>query len=140
MTRRAVAPSVVLAAALAASAALASIAPAVAPARRHRTVLPPPELAHSLSIDEFEFRLRASKTVVAAGSVRIRGYNRGEDDHNLVVVDRRGRVYHAELKPGESAVLTPTLTPGRYKLFCSLQAGTPDSHELLGMRFVLTVR
>jgi len=32
------------------------------------------------------------------------------------------------------------LTPGRYKLFCSLQAGTPQSHELLGMRFVLTVR
>ena len=138
MTRRTVTPSAVLAVTL---AALAAFAPALAPAaRRHRTVLPPPELARSLSVDEFEFRLRASKTVVAAGPVRIRGYNRGEDDHNLVIVDRRGRVHHTDLKPGESAVLTPTLAPGRYKLFCSLQAGTPDSHELLGMRFVLTVR
>jgi len=138
VTRRATARSTLLAGAVLALTALATATPAAA--RLHRTVLPPPELARSLSVDEFEFRLRASKVVVAAGPVRIRAYNRGQDDHNLVIVDRRGRPHHADLKPGENAVLTPVLTPGRYKLFCSLQAGTPQSHELLGMRFVLTVR
>jgi plastocyanin len=32
------------------------------------------------------------------------------------------------------------VTPGTYKVICSLFAGTPESHEAKGMRATLTVR
>jgi hypothetical protein len=123
---------------LAALLAGGAVADAESP-RRHRLHLPTAELGRSLSVDEFEFALRPSKLAVAAGRVRIRVYNRGEDDHNLVVVTRDGKRHAVELQPATSGVVTPRLARGRYKLFCSLYEGTPQSHEARGMRFVLTV-
>jgi uncharacterized cupredoxin-like copper-binding protein len=78
--------------------------------------------------------------VVAAGVVKLRVYNRGEDDHDLVIVDAAGQAHVLALKPGGDGVLTPKLTPGRYRLFCSLQAGTPESHEDRGMWTTLDAR
>jgi hypothetical protein len=133
--RRAAAAAVLLAGALA-------LAPAAA-GRQRRPHLPPPPappLARTLTVDEFEWALRPSKRVVAAGPVRLRVYNRGEDDHNLVLVDAVGVAHVAALKPGDEAVMTPRLAPGRYRLICSLQAGTPESHEDRGMWFTLDAR
>ena len=117
---------------------LASAAP---PEQRwHRVVLPPPILPRALSVDTFEFYLKASKTTVAAGGVRFNVYNRGEDDHDLAIVTRDGVVHRVDVLVEESALLTVSLTPGTYKVYCSLFAGTPSSHEDLGMRFLLRVR
>ena len=108
--------------------------------RIHRTTLPPPDLPHTLAIDEFEFFLRPSQRTVAAGEITMRIYNRGEDDHNLVVVAGDGTEYRVDVKTGESEVLKPILTPGNYQVYCDLFAGTPQSHFDLGMVFDLEVR
>jgi len=111
--------------------------------RKHRPVMPPvaePPLANALAVDEFEFILRPSKRVVAAGTVRINIYNRGEDDHNLVVVAADGTEYRTDIGPLESGRIEPVLTPGNYEVFCDLFAGTPESHYDLGMVFDLEVR
>jgi hypothetical protein len=136
--RRAVVTGAVLT--LAATAAAAGPADAV---RRHRAHRPPaaaPPLARALAVDESEWALRPSKRVVAAGVVRLRVYNRGEDDHNLVLVDAAGEAHVILLEPGTDGVLTPRLAPGSYRLFCSLQAGTPESHEDKGMWSTLDAR
>jgi hypothetical protein len=127
-------------AALVVTAAAGAGGPVSAAARTHRLHLPTPPLAHALSVDELEWALRPSKSVVAAGGVRIRVYNRGEDDHDLELVDADGNVNVVVLKPGTTDVMTPRLEPGRYRLFCSLQAGTPESHEARGMVTTLEVR
>ncbi|MFQ5426816.1 MAG: hypothetical protein ACE5EV_07025 [Gaiellales bacterium] len=107
--------------------------------RTHRPKLPPPDLPNTMAIDEFEFFLRPSKRTVAAGQIRMRVYNRGEDDHNLVVVAKDGTEYRTDVRTGESGVLEPVLTPGRYEVYCDLFAGTPRSHRDLGMVFELVV-
>ncbi len=59
---------------------LVAAASAVAAPRLHRTKLPPPPpLPTSLAIDETEWKVVPSKTVVAAGRVTLRVYNRGMD-------------------------------------------------------------
>jgi hypothetical protein len=127
-----------LAAALAAPAADAPVI-----ARVHRLHLPPapaPVLATGLAVDEGEWYVRGSQIVVAAGSVHLRIYNRGQDDHDLTFVDADDQPHSVYLKPGADATLDVTLRPGTYKLFCSLFAGTKDSHEDLGMHTTLTAR
>lgn len=108
--------------------------------RRHRIKLPEAELPRALTVDESEWALRPSKRVVAAGTVRIRVYNRGQDDHNLVLHDRDGTPHVVSLKPKESGTITARLGPGTTTLICSLFAGTPESHEALGMTTTLRVR
>lgn len=113
---------------------LVAAASAVAAPRLHRTKLPPPPpLPTSLAVDEGEWVVRPSKTVVAAGEVSIRVYNRGMDDHDLTLVDAAGTAHQVFLGPGEQGSIRATLTPGVWKLYCSLFAGTPSSHETLGM-------
>ncbi len=109
-------------------------ASAVAAPRLHRTKLPPPlPLPTSLAVDEGEFVVIPSKRVVAAGEVTLRVYNRGMDDHDLTLVDAAGITHQVYLGPGDSNSIRATLTPGTWKLYCSLFAGTPSSHEALGM-------
>ena len=108
--------------------------------RRHRIRLPEPQLPSGLTVDETEFALRPSKTVVAAGTVRLRVYNRGEDDHNLVVHESDGTPHIVSLRPAEAGTISVRLAPGSYTLVCNLFAGTPDSHEAKGMTTTLTVR
>jgi hypothetical protein len=130
-----------LGAALALLLLVPTLAHGATPERVRRPKLPPPPpLPRALAVDEFEFFLKASRTRVGAGVVTIRVYNRGEDDHNIVLVDKQGLVHHADLKPGAKAVLTPTLSRGTYVLYCDLFAGTKDSHYDLGMRVTLEVR
>lgn len=124
------------------AAALAALlgGPQAGAERRHRIRLPEPQLPTGLTVDETEFALRPSKTIVAAGTVRLRVYNRGEDDHNLVVHDKGGTPHIVSLRPAEAGTISVRLTPGTYSLVCNLFAGTPDSHEAKGMRTTLTVR
>jgi hypothetical protein len=114
--------------------ALLAAGGAVAAPRIHRTTLPPPvALPSSLAVDEDEWTVTPSKRLVAAGTVKIQAYNRGMDDHDLTLVDSTGTTLRVALAPSASGELTAQLTPGRYKLYCSLFSGTPASHETLGM-------
>ena len=120
---------------------LIAAASAVAAPRLHRTKLPPPlPLPTSLAVDEGEYVVVPSKKVVAAGPVTFRIYNRGMDDHDLTLVDAAGGGHTLYLPPGESGSLQVTLPPGTWKLYCSLFAGTPSSHEALGMAAYVTAR
>lgn len=109
-------------------------AAAVAAPRIHRVKLPPPvALPTTLAVDEDEWFVRPSKRVVAAGVVTLRVTNRGMDDHDLAVLDADGVLHRIDLGPGASGTVRARLTPGLWKLYCSLFAGTPESHELFGM-------
>jgi plastocyanin len=111
--------------------------------RQHRLHVPPPvapTLPSSLAVDENEYTLRPSQIVLAAGQVKINVYNRGMDDHDLTVVDGAGATQQIAVKPGESGTLVVALKPGSYRLFCSLFAGTPQSHDALGMHNTVEVR
>jgi hypothetical protein len=159
MTRRGIQPAVIAAIAAVvipvASFAAALIAgPAnaanVIAARRppsHRLHRAGPPLPTSLTVDEQEYSIILSEAVVAAGNVRFTIYNRGQDEHNLVIQRPdllthhpdflRGPVY---LTPGDSATKTVRLTKGTYLLYCSMFMGTPQSHYAMGMHTLLTVR
>ena len=120
---------------------LLAAATAVAAPRIHRLRLPPPPpLPTSLAVDEDEWTVIPSKRVVAAGPITMRVYNRGMDDHDLSLVDATGTLHRVDLAPGASAEIRATLTPGTWKLWCSLFAGTPESHELFGMVSTIEAR
>lgn len=126
-------PALRLTLALVCLAGLAASSALAAP-RLHRTTLPPPvALPRSLAVDESEWLVRPSRALVAAGDVTFRIYNRGMDDHDLSVIDGAGALRQVPLAAGGEATLTVALPPGRYRLYCSLFAGTPESHEALGM-------
>jgi hypothetical protein len=121
-------------------ATLSATLAAPAASRRHRLHLAPPELPRSLTVDEKEWTVQLSKTLVAAGVVRIQAYDRGQDSHNVVVVGSSGALGTVSLAPGTSGTIIANLPPGTYQLLCSLYAGTPQSHEALGMHATLRVR
>jgi hypothetical protein len=130
--------------------ALLVLALAVAPGaagsagqRLHRLHVPPPlapVLPQSIALDEFEWGIRGTHLEIAAGQLRIHVYNRGMDDHDLAVVDARGVLHTVPLASGADAVLDVDVAAGPVKLFCSLFAGTPDSHEAKGMVFNVTAK
>ena len=105
--------------------------------RVHRLHVPPPPasvLPQSIALDEFEWGIRGTHLEIAAGQLRIHVYNRGMDDHDLTMVDGAGALQTVPLMAnGGQGRLVVNLAPGRYKLYCSLFAGTPDSHEERGM-------
>jgi plastocyanin len=145
--RRAVATTAAAVAAVSLLAAVAVASPTTDGVLRvHRLILPTPPLAHDLTVDESEYEVVPSESVVGAGRVTFEAYDRGQDAHNLTLQGPvtasgdgkiRGQVY---MQPGASATIVARLQPGRYKLYCSLFAGTPQSHEMLGMLSYITVR
>jgi hypothetical protein len=62
------------------------------------------------------------------------------DDHDLAVVDAHGQLHQVPLASGADAILNIDVAAGPVKLFCSLFAGPPDSHEAKGMLFGVTAR
>ena len=134
MTRRRTVALVALTALLLAGAGTTAVG-----ARKHRLQIPPrPAFPRALSVDETEYQLNPSRTVVSSGRVRINVYNRGMDDHDLVVYDAAGASLGASvLLPGAADEIVVTLPPGDYRVVCSLFAGSPVSHETLGMVFTL---
>lgn len=102
-----------------------------------------------------DFRVSAPKRV-PAGTVELRGHNRGPDTHELVLVraddgalplrrdgttvdedaledDEVGEI--EDLEPGHSETLRAHLKPGRYLLFCNM-----SGHYLGGMHRRLVVQ
>jgi hypothetical protein len=128
-------------------AAVATAAPANGGVPRpHRLLLPTPPLPRSLTVDESEYTVVPSERVVGSGTVTFQVYDRGQDEHNLTVQGPvthtgagrvRGQVW---MKSGGMATIVAKLPPGKYKLYCSMFAGTPQSHEMLGMNTLITVR
>jgi hypothetical protein len=94
---------------------------------------PPPPLPRTVAVDETEYSIGLSRTVVGSGEVTFNVWNRGEDEHDLAVVDADGVVRTVDVPSLESRTLVVRLAPGRSKLYCSLFAGTAASHEALGM-------
>jgi hypothetical protein len=94
---------------------------------------PAPPLPRTVAVDENEYSVGLSRTLVGAGQVTFNVYNRGMDDHDLAVVDANGVLQTIAVPPRETRSLTVQLAPGRTKVYCSLFAGTPASHETLGM-------
>jgi hypothetical protein len=111
--------------------------------RIHRLHVPPPParvLPQSIALDEFEWGIRGTHLEIAAGRLQIHVYNRGMDDHDLAVVDAQGVLHTVPLASGADAVLDVDVAAGPVKLFCSLFAGTSDSHEAKGMVFNVTAK
>jgi len=123
------------------SVAILGAGTAVALPRVHRPRLPPPPpLPQAVAFDEREWSITASRNVVAAGKVRVRVDNRGEDDHDLVLIEKDGTVHREYLEPGEGATFRADLAPGAYRVVCTLFAGTPESHEGRGMWTVIRAK
>ena len=118
-----------------------------------------PATAHTAGatarVTEYDFHISVSPTRVPAGRVSLSVYNRGPENHELIVV----RLGHAPiplradgitvneeklqpstiggLEPGQPGVtreLRLKLKPGRYELFCNM-----SGHYLGGMHTELTV-
>src|SRR6266849_4052079 len=91
----------------------------------------------AVGVGEREFRISVYRPVVAPGALRLNVTNRGEDVHDLVVLDRRGRRVAAsgEIGAGARATIRVTLLrAGTYRLLC-----TRDDHAARGMRARLRV-
>jgi hypothetical protein len=98
----------------------------------------PPVLPSFVSVAAREFSLTLSRPLVGAGSVRVELRNSGEDPHNLVVSPEGSHsplASFSTLDPGLYERRTVSLTPGRYRLWCSL-----EGHEALGMSVTLGVQ
>jgi plastocyanin len=128
------------------SAAALAVAPVAAaaiavhsPSRHHLHAAGPP-LPRSLSVDEHEWSVIPSERVVAAGIVHFTDYNRGQDEHDLVIKGPGGTTRPVYVEPGQSATIVARLRPGTYTLYCSMFMGTPQSHYALGMHTLITVR
>lgn len=100
---------------------------------------PAPALPRTVAVDEAEYSIGLSRTLVGAGEVTFNVYNRGMDDHDLAVVDADGNVQTVAVPPRETRSLLVRLVPGRTRVYCSLFGGTPASHEALGMATALDV-
>ena len=55
------------------------------------------------------------------------------DEHDLAVVDANGVLQVVSVPSRETRSLVAQLGVGRVRIYCSLFAGTPASHEALGM-------
>jgi hypothetical protein len=100
----------------------------------HHTASPPP--ARLLAFAS-EYRLGTSRASAPAGVLVAQLKNNGEDDHDLAVRNRRGRVVATTgvVHHGGLGRLRVRLKPGRYVLLCTIA-----DHEARGMRAVLVVR
>ena len=98
---------------------------------------PGPVLPGRLGVRADEFSYILSRPTVTAGEVIVELENRGEDPHNLNLArtDSTGTpLTIAEIGPLARATGRFTLTPGSYRLWCSL-----PQHEEWGMTAALTV-
>jgi plastocyanin len=83
-----------------------------------------------------EYRLAPQRIEAPAGRLVVSVRNRGVLEHRLAI--GRGRFAlgrSGTLPPGGGATLTARLSPGRYRLFCTL-----SNHDTLGMYGSLVVR
>jgi hypothetical protein len=96
-------------------------------------------LPRTVAVDETEYSIGLSRSLVGAGEVTFNVYNRGMDDHDLALVDANGSVQVVSVPSRESRSLVAQLRVGQVRIYCSLFAGTAASHEALGMSTVIDV-
>ena len=98
---------------------------------------PPRPAATAVGVGEREFRISVYRPVVAPGALRLNVANRGEDVHDLVVFDGRGRrvAGSGDIAAGARATIRVKLRRGTYHLLC-----TRDDHAARGMRTRLQVQ
>lgn len=123
-----------------ATAAILPLVATPASGAPHHLHLPPTNLPRSLTVDEREWAVQPSETVIAAGRVHLQGYDRGMDDHDMQLIGPHGVIDTVYMTPGSTAGMTVNLAPGHYQLICSLYEGTPESHYAKGMHAWITVR
>jgi plastocyanin len=118
---------------LAATGVVALLLPAATADARRRTPVPARML-----VEAREFSLTLSRSTLAAGPAVVQLVNQGEDGHDLRIEragGRGGARAIRETRPGDTALWRGRLTPGRYKLYCSL-----PGHAAAGMRATVRVR
>jgi plastocyanin len=92
--------------------------------------------ASTVTVRLSEWKVELSRTAIGPGPVTFIARNTGTIPHQFEV-EGKGTEKQTELiQPGDSAVLTVTLSPGRYEIYCPVGEG---SHEKLGMRADLRV-
>lgn len=89
-----------------------------------------------LQVTEVEYRLLLSRGIVKAGPVNLETIDRGIDPHDLRLraAASRGEIAAPVLMPGQHWNGVLDLSPGVYRLWCSL-----PEHARLGMHTTLTV-
>ena len=100
----------------------------------HQPASPPP--ARLLAFAS-EYRIGTSRTQAPAGVLVAQLKNNGQDDHDLAVRTKSGKIIASTgvVRHGALGQLRVRLRPGRYVLVCTLA-----DHEARGMRSVLVVR
>jgi plastocyanin len=99
-------------------------------------VLQQPPLPRRLGVDENEYSVYPTHNPVRRGGVEFDVTNFGMDAHDFSIRNSKGTVLSSTpLASRASAVVTVSLPPGNYTLFCSL-----SDHESRGMRAALVVR
>jgi plastocyanin len=98
---------------------------------------PPRAVATAVGVGAREYRLAVYRTSVPRGTVRFNLTNFGEDKHDLVIRDRRGRrlATSGEIAAGGRVVVRVRLRPGSYRLRCEVA-----DHARRGMRATIVVR
>jgi plastocyanin len=107
------------------------------PVERPPTTTPAPKPLSRTQVVAREFSFTLSRQSVAAGTVAIELDNHGQDPHDLRVEPASGSLPafdFALTKPGAVTTRKLELTPGTWKLYCTL-----DGHAALGMSATLTV-
>jgi hypothetical protein len=113
-------------------------APAPGPGRPGSPAPGTPAPPRFVSVAAREYSLTLSRPLVGAGAVTVELRNSGEDPHNLVVSPEGTHsplASFSDIDPGTYERRSVTLAPGRYQLWCSLEA-----HEGLGMSTTLRVQ
>jgi plastocyanin len=83
-----------------------------------------------------EWKVELGRDTVPAGSITFRVSNKGTITHGLYVRGAGVNKGSRDLPAGESALLTLTLKPGTYEVFCPL---SENSHKQAGMVRTLVV-
>jgi len=90
------------------------------------TTAPAPPLPRRLGVDEVEYRVTASRTVL------------GADQHDLAIARNGVLGVQTPLIDSKGAVtVTADLSPGTYRLYCTLFGG---QHDAWGMNTTITVQ
>jgi hypothetical protein len=89
-----------------------------------------------LQVTQLEYRLVLSRATIRAGTLNLEELDGGEDPHDLRLRRMGGgpTIYGRLLDPGRRWDAVIRLSPGTYKLWCSL-----PEHAKLGMHAVLRV-
>jgi hypothetical protein len=111
------------------------------PSRRPQAVAPVPA-PDAVGVLAHEYRLTLTRPEVHSGKVIVEFGNEGEDPHNLALVPLGAagellatpQLEFPTLLSGKRATQSVTLTPGTWRLWCTL-----PGHDAAGMHATLTV-